>query len=240
MRCSAQVLQLRRKGPGCSPGPVPQGKEKPPLWRRGAEHIRGDSRAKKSPPCAKGGQHGRAMQGGLQSQANDSARCCDRVMEHGLAVPTPGPGSTAWLRMLAVNPSVCVRRQLPLHKGESGGRTAILSFAPAPERPDFLPGLRTIAQRGSAVWVQRHAAIPLFAQANTTGKGKDRNGCSVTLPEALRQVQKRLPEGSLFLGLSSIAQRGSAVWDQRHAGQEMFSKYSLPLGPTSTPCSPFL
>ena len=143
MGCSAQVLQLRRKGPGCSPGRVQK----------------------------------RLPEGSLFLLA----WLFDRVRQHRLPVAAR-------------------------HRQRRGGP----------------------------------AAIPLFAQANTTGKGKDRNGCSVTLPEALRQVQKRLPEGSLFLGLSSIAQRGSAVWVQRHAGQEMFSKYSLPLGPTSTPCSPFL
>ena len=67
-----------------------QGKEKPPLWRRGPaaisggiggvaplpycapapEHATGLSfnyrvRQHRSPPCAKGGQHGKAMQGGL-------------------------------------------------------------------------------------------------------------------------------------------------------------------------------
>ena len=47
------------------------------------------ARKHRSPPCAKGGQHGRAMQGGLQSQANDSAGCCDRVREHRLTVRTP-------------------------------------------------------------------------------------------------------------------------------------------------------
>ena len=40
------------------------------------------------PPCAKGGQHGAAMQGGLRSRGNDFGGCCDRVREHRLAVPT--------------------------------------------------------------------------------------------------------------------------------------------------------
>ena len=35
--------------------------------------LAGCRRAKKSPPCAKGGQHGNAMQGGLRSRGNDSA-----------------------------------------------------------------------------------------------------------------------------------------------------------------------
>ena len=43
-------------------------------------------RAKKSPPC--GGVAPLPYQGGLRSQANDSAGCCDRVREHRLAVPT--------------------------------------------------------------------------------------------------------------------------------------------------------
>ena len=61
-----------------------------------------DHRAKKSPPCAKGGQRGKAMPGGLMAlrQMDDTNR---RVW-----------ASSA---RHAGNPSVGVRRQLPLHKG---------------------------------------------------------------------------------------------------------------------------
>ena len=72
-----------------------------------------------------------------------------------------GTGSTAWVRRLAVNPSVGVRRQLPLHKGGPvAGRPYCLCLGSL-----CLPGQRAydspgtgLAQRGSAVWVQRHAA----------------------------------------------------------------------------------
>ena len=59
-------------------------------------------KAKKSPPCAKGGQHGRAMQGGLCH----FAWLHDRVRKHRLGAASH-----------SLNPSVGVRRQLPLHKG---------------------------------------------------------------------------------------------------------------------------
>ena len=65
---------------GASVQSLPSGNNRPRFCCPAREH--------RSPPCAKGGQHGRAMQGGLQSQANDSAGCCDRVREHRLAVPT--------------------------------------------------------------------------------------------------------------------------------------------------------
>ena len=85
------------------------------------------ARAKKSPPCAKGGQHGRAMQGGLQSQANDSAGCCDRVREHRLAVPTRDRehrlGAEARRQSLSRRSPTA-----PFAQGRSGGRTAILSL----------------------------------------------------------------------------------------------------------------
>ena len=55
-----------------------------------------------------------------------------------------GTGSTAWERRLAVNPSVGVRRQLPLHKG---------AFFAARETTG--PG--SVAGRGSAVWPWRLA-----------------------------------------------------------------------------------
>ena len=55
-----------------------------------------------------------------------------------------GCGSTAWVQRLAVNPSVGVRRQLPLHKGAVFATQHSTSHS-------------VIAQRGSAVWVQRHA-----------------------------------------------------------------------------------
>ena len=74
-----------------------------------------------------------------------------------------GTGSTAWERRLAVNPSVGVRRQLPLHKGGPvAGRPYCLCLGSL-----CLPGKREydspgtgLAQRGSAVWVQRHAGTP--------------------------------------------------------------------------------
>ena len=65
---------------GASVQSLPSGNNRPWFCCPAREH--------RSPPCAKGGQHGRAMQGGLQSQANDSAGCCDRVREHRLAIPT--------------------------------------------------------------------------------------------------------------------------------------------------------
>ena len=49
----ASMLRLCRQGPGCSLRRVPQ--KRPVVC----------TQAKKSPPCAKGGQHGAAMQGGL-------------------------------------------------------------------------------------------------------------------------------------------------------------------------------
>ena len=66
---------------GASVQSLPSGHNRPWFCCPAREH--------RSPPCAKGGQHGRAMQGGLQSQANDSAGCCDRVREHRLTVRTP-------------------------------------------------------------------------------------------------------------------------------------------------------
>ena len=81
--------------------------------------------ARRSPPCAKGGQHGRAMQGGLQSQANDSAGCCDRVREHRLAVPTRDRQHR--LDAAARRQSLSRRSPTaPFAQGRSGGRTAIL------------------------------------------------------------------------------------------------------------------
>ena len=81
----------------------------------------------RSPPCAKGGQHGRAMQGGLQSQANDSAGCCDRVREHRLAVPTRDRehrlGAEARRQSLSRRSPTA-----PFTQGRSGGRAAILSL----------------------------------------------------------------------------------------------------------------
>ena len=85
------------------------------------------AREHRSPPCAKGGQHGRAMQGGLQSQANDSAGCCDRVREHRLAVPTRDRehrlGAEARRQSLSRRSPTA-----PFAQGRSGGRTAILSL----------------------------------------------------------------------------------------------------------------
>ncbi len=78
-------------------GPVPQGKEKPPLCKGG------DSMAK---PCRGDCEAGQMIQLGAVIGCGSTAW----PSRH-------GTGSTAWVRRLAVNPSVGVRRQLPLHKG---------------------------------------------------------------------------------------------------------------------------
>ena len=114
---------------GASVQSLPSGHNRPWFYCRAREH--------RSPPCAKGGQHGRAMQGGLQSQANDSAGCCDRVRERSMPAQALG-------RRHSANPSVDIRRQLPLHKG------AIFAA-------QHTTGPGSVAGRGSAVWVQRHA-----------------------------------------------------------------------------------
>ena len=84
-----------------------------------------------------------------------------------------GTGSTAWERRLAVNPSVGVRRQLPLHKGaffaarETTGPgsaaqrgSAVWPWRPATQRDagpvPFFALAGCVAQRGSTVWPSRH------------------------------------------------------------------------------------
>ena len=104
---------------GASVQSLPSGHNRPRFCCPAREH--------RSPPCAKGGQHGRAMQGGLQSQANDSAGCCDRVREHRLAVPTRDRehrlGAAARRQSLSRRSPTA-----PFAQGRSGGRTAILSL----------------------------------------------------------------------------------------------------------------
>ena len=102
--------------------PSAAGQRKAPLvaaWRRC--HIRGDSRAKKSPPCAKGGQHGNAMQGGLTAlNPRDDTRC--RV----------------WLSLVRCRQSLSRRSPTaPFAQGRSGGRTAILSLVRCPDGHTF-------------------------------------------------------------------------------------------------------
>ena len=118
--------------------------------------------AKKSPPCAKGGQHGRAMQGGLCH----FAWLHDRVRKHRLGAVSR-----------SLNPSVGVRRQLPLHKGGPVAGRPYCFCRIAPNQPPLwhwariakrpLPGdgLSHPEHRGieehkafSEFWVRRHSA----------------------------------------------------------------------------------
>ena len=72
------------------------------------------AREHRSPPC--GGVAPLPYQGGLQSQANDSAGCCDRDREHRL-------GAEARRQSLSRRSPTA-----PFAQGRSGGRTAILSL----------------------------------------------------------------------------------------------------------------
>ena len=111
-------------------------------------------REHRSPPCAKGGQHANPMQGGLTAlSCLDDTRC--RV----------------WLSLARCRQSLSRRSPTaPFAQGRSGGRTAILSLVRCPDGHTFFAFLRTTGparersmgaaarrQRGSAVWVQRHA-----------------------------------------------------------------------------------
>ena len=92
-----------------------------------------------------------------------------------------GTGSTAWERRLAVNPSVGVRRQLPLHKGaffaarETTGPGSVVrcgsTAAPLVQRGDSMAGpcrgdckarqmiqLGAVIGCGSTAWERRHSA----------------------------------------------------------------------------------
>ena len=84
-----------------------------------ATHTAGESMAvaaRHSPPCAKGGQHGKAMQGGLSSRVNDSAGFYCRVRKHRL-------GAASRCQSLSRRSPTA-----PFAQGRSGGRTAILSL----------------------------------------------------------------------------------------------------------------
>ena len=119
------------------------------------------AREHRSPPCAKGGQHGNAMQGGLQSQANDSAGCCDRVREHRLAVPT----RVRQHRLGAAARRQSLSRRSPTAPFAQGSRLC-LSASSLPTAQQKAPPmgelfciwLGSVAQRGSAVWPRRLAA----------------------------------------------------------------------------------
>ena len=120
MRCLSYCSGAGEPTPeGARVQSLPSGHNRPRFCCPAREH--------RSPPCAKGGQHGRAMQGGLQSQANDSAGCCDRVREHRLAVPTRDRerrlGAAARRQSLSRRSPTA-----PFAQGRSGGRTAILSL----------------------------------------------------------------------------------------------------------------
>ena len=88
------------------------------------------AREHRSPPC--GGVAPLPYQGGLQSQVNDSAGCCDRVREHRLAVPTRDRehrlGAAARRQSLSRRSPTA-----PFAQGRSGGRTAILSLVRCPD-----------------------------------------------------------------------------------------------------------
>ena len=158
--------------------------------------------ALRSPPCAKGGQHGKAMQGG-DCEAGGMIQLGAVIGCGSTAWPSRhGTGSTAWERRLAVNPSVGVRRQLPLHKGGPvAGRPYFLCFS-AYNRPS------AGAQYGSSVTL-----TPPGARKRS---GKSRVGTAIF-------SLVRCPDGhTLFAwvdttGLRSVAQRGSAVWERRLA-----------------------
>ena len=92
----------------------------------------------------------------LVQRGDSMAKPCRGDWRHSAVWMIPATGCEC-RQPCALNPSVGLRRQLPLHKGGpvagrpyclwSGVRTAILS----------LPFCIEPAQRGSAVWVQRHA-----------------------------------------------------------------------------------
>ena len=124
--------------------------------------------ALRSPPCAKGGQHGKAMQGGLRSRANDSAGCCDRVREHRLAVPTRDREH----RLGAEARRQSLSRRSPTAPFAQGSRLCcsahnhpfLWRWARIAKQPLPGDGLSHPEHRGRAVhkafsefWVQRHA-----------------------------------------------------------------------------------
>ena len=127
----------------------------PPLMQRG------DSMAT---PC----------KGGLSSQVNDSVWFCRRVRKPPLAVPTRDRH--------AANPSVGIRRQLPLHKGGPvAGRAQCLGshtlLAVLHPTGPFCGTLRRLHPSPFRCWLASAGAGK--PAAHDAG---DRNGCSVTLP----------------------------------------------------------
>ena len=127
------------------------------------------------------------------------------------------------MRRLAVNPSVGVRRQLPLHKG-----------GPVAGRPYFLwSGVRT-AILSLPGWTQ-----PAFVLLPGAGA---QYGCSVTLHNRVRERNMTAQALGPGDGLSHPEHRGRAVhkafsefWVQRHAGPVSgrpdslcLSSYNLP------------
>ena len=99
------------------------------------------------PPCAKGGQHGAAMQGGLRSGLHHFAWLCCPARQRNM----PPQAYSPWLSALGAW-VVRLRREGP-GCSLSKMRKKKLSFQ---RRASFIKA-NSIAWRGSAVWVQRHA-----------------------------------------------------------------------------------
>ena len=129
-------------------------------------------KAKKSPPCAKGGQHGNAMQGGLQSRGNDSAG----FLLSGTGAPLGCGGSPSIPQSAFADSSLCTREPSLPFCIEPAQRGTLVR---CPDGHTFFAFLRTTGparersmgaaarrQRGSAVWVQRHAAYMYSKKAS--------------------------------------------------------------------------
>ena len=103
------------------------------------------AKAKKSPPCAKGGQHGAAMQGGL---CNPGSVQIKRL-----------PVGSLFIRhcsalCLGLHLVSCRCWLASTGAQEQTTHTAFSEFWPSGHRTS----VTLLAGRGSAIWVQRHAA----------------------------------------------------------------------------------
>ena len=171
---------------GASVQSLPSGHNRPWFCCRVREH--------RSPPCAKGGQHGRTMQG--DCKARQMIQLGAVIGCGSTAWPSRhGTGSTAWERRLAVNPSVGVRRQLPLHKGGPvAGRPYCLCLGSL-----CLPGKREYDSPGIGLARRGSTAAPLVQRGDSMA-GPCRGDC-----KARQMIQ-----------LGAVIGCGSTAWPSGH------------------------
>ena len=118
-----------------------------------------------------------------------------------------GTGSTAWERRLAVNPSVGVRRQLPLHKGGPvAGRPYCLCLGSL-----CLPGKREYDSPGIGLARRGSTAAPLVQRGDSMA-GPCRGDC-----KARQMIQLGAVIGTGSTAWPSRHGTGSTAWERRHS-----------------------